>query len=61
MRALPPPIRSLVIVRQLSMPLDSQKLNGLSSVQRTTVIARLANVLMAAAGAVTEESRDDEL
>ena len=61
MRALPPPIRSLVIVRQLSMPLDSQKLNGLSSVQRTTVIARLANLLMAAAGAVTEESRDDEL
>jgi hypothetical protein len=42
------------------MPLDSQKLNGLSSVQRTTVIARLANVLMAAASAVTEESRDDE-
>ena len=61
MRALPPPRRSLVIVRQLSMPLDSQKLNGLSSVQRTTVIARLANLLMAAAGAVTEESRDDEL
>lgn len=60
MRALPPPIRSLVIVRQLSMPLDSQKLNGLSSMQRTTVIARLANVLMAAASAVTEESRDDE-
>lgn len=60
MRALPPPRRSLVIVRQLSMPLDSQKLNGLSSVQRTTVIARLANVLMAAASAMTEESRDDE-
>lgn len=60
MRALPPPRRSLVIVRQLSMPLDSQKLNGLSSVQRTTVIARLANVLMAAASTVTEDSRDDE-
>lgn len=60
MRALPPPIRSLVIVRQLSMPLDSQKLNGLSSMQRKIVIARLANVLMAAASAVTEESRDDE-
>lgn len=61
MRILPPPTRSLVIVRQLSMPLDSQKLNGLSSAQRTMVIARLANVLMAAAGVATqEESCDDE-
>jgi len=61
MRTLPPPTRSLVIVRQLSMPLDSQKLNGLSSAQRTIVIARLANVLMAAAGVATEEeSYDDE-
>jgi hypothetical protein len=50
-----------VIVRQLSMPLDSQKLNGLSSAQRTMVIARLAKVLMAAAGVATEEeSCDDE-
>lgn len=60
MRTLPPPTRSLVIVRQLSMPLDSHKLVGLSAAQRTIVIARLANVLMAAAGIVTEESRDDE-
>ncbi|RWK56564.1 hypothetical protein [Mesorhizobium sp.] len=61
MRTLPSPTRSLVIVRQLSMPLDSQKLNGLSSAQRTMVIARLANVLMAAAGVATEEeSCDDE-
>ena len=61
MRTLPPPTRSLVIVRQLSMPFDSQKLNGLSPAQRTIVIARLANVLMAAAGVATEEgSCDDE-
>ena len=61
MRTLPPPTRSLVIVRQLSMPFDSQKLNGLSPAQRTIVIARLANVLLAAAGvAPDEESRDDE-
>ncbi|AMX95445.1 MULTISPECIES: hypothetical protein [Mesorhizobium] len=40
--------------------LDSHKLVGLSAAQRTIVIARLANVLMAAAGIVTEESRDDE-
>lgn len=61
MRTLPPPTRSLVIVRQLSMPLDSQKLKGLSSAQRTTVIARIANMLMAAAGVATqEEGCDDE-
>ncbi|MER9256542.1 hypothetical protein NKI59_33435 [Mesorhizobium sp. M0598] len=61
MRTLPPPTRSLVIVRQFSLPLDLQKLNGLSSAQRTIVIARIANVLMAAAGVATEEeSRDDE-
>ncbi|RUV87043.1 hypothetical protein EOA60_00710 [Mesorhizobium sp. M1A.F.Ca.IN.020.06.1.1] len=60
MRTLPPPTRSLVIVRQLSMPLDSHKLVGLSAAQRTIVIARLANVLIAATGIVTEESRDDE-
>ncbi|TIW05226.1 MAG: hypothetical protein E5V81_35065, partial [Mesorhizobium sp.] len=39
-----------MVVRQLSMPLDSHKLVGLSTVQRTIVIARLANVLMDAAG-----------
>lgn len=60
MRTLPPQKRALVIVRQLSMPLDSHKLVGLSTAQRTIVIARLANVLMAAAGVVTGESRDDE-
>ncbi|MBA1145082.1 hypothetical protein [Mesorhizobium neociceri] len=57
---LPLPTRSLVVVHQLSLPLDSQKLNGLSSAQRTIVIARLANVLMAAAGVAKEESCDDE-
>lgn len=60
MRILPPPTRSLVIVRQLTMPFDSQKLNGLSSAQRTMVIARLANVLMAAAGVATEEESCDD-
>ena len=60
MRTLPPPTRSLVIVRQLRMPLDSQKLLGLNPAQRTIVIARLANMLMDAAGVATEENRDDQ-
>lgn len=59
MSPLPPPTRSLVVVRQLSPPLDSQKLNGLSSVQRTIVIARLAKALTAAAGVATEEESCD--
>jgi hypothetical protein len=42
------------------MPLDSQKLKGLSSAQRMIVIARLANVLIAAAGVATQETHDDE-
>ncbi|WP_172370970.1 hypothetical protein [Mesorhizobium sp. NZP2234] len=60
MRTLPPPTRSLMIIRQLSTQFDSHKLVGLSAAQRTIVITRLANVLMAAAGIVTEESRYDE-
>ncbi|PBB11898.1 hypothetical protein CK231_22710 [Mesorhizobium loti] len=55
-----PSTRSLVVVRQLSLPLDSQKLNGLSSAQPTIVTARLANVLMVAGVATEEESCDDE-
>jgi hypothetical protein len=60
MRTLPPPTRSLVIVRQLSMSFDPDKLRGLSSSQRSIVIARLANVLLAAAGVATTECGDDE-
>lgn len=60
MRTLPPPTRSLVIVRQLSMPFDPEKLRGLSLSQRSIVITRLANVLLAAAGVSTQERADDE-
>jgi hypothetical protein len=41
------------------MPLDSQKLTGLSSSQRAIVIARVANLLIAAAGVAAEESGHD--
>ena len=45
--------------RQLSMPLDSVKLRGMDPCQRATVVARLASLLMEAAGIVAGERGDD--
>jgi hypothetical protein len=42
------------------MPFDPEKLRGLSLSQRSIVITRLANVLLAAAGVSTQERADDE-
>jgi hypothetical protein len=44
---------------QLSMPLDSVRLRGMDPSQRATVIARLASLLMEAAGIVAGERDDD--
>lgn len=60
MKALPPPSKLPVLMRQLGMPLDSLKLRGLSPSERSVVVARLATLLMAAAGVVMEENDDDE-
>lgn len=60
MKALPAPsIQLPVCHRQLSMPLDSRQMRGLSPNERAVVISRLAVLLMAAAGVVTEETSDD--
>lgn len=45
--------------RQLSMALDSAKLRGMSPAERGTVLARLASLLLEAAGAAVEEHDDD--
>jgi hypothetical protein len=45
--------------RQLSMVLDSLELKGISAAERRAVIARLARLLMEAAGVEIEESGDD--
>jgi hypothetical protein len=45
--------------RQLSMPLDSVRLRGMSPSQRAIVVARLASLLMEAAGIVAGERDDD--
>ena len=59
MKALPPPLTLPNLSRQLSMPFDVPQLRGLSHAERTAVVARLATLLMAAAGVAAKESNDD--
>jgi hypothetical protein len=47
--------------RQLSMALDPTKLQGMTQAERNAVIARLANLLMEAAGAAATESADERV
>ena len=51
---LPPPAP-----HQLSIALDSIQLRGMSTSERAKALAYLANLLMQAAGAATEECNDD--
>ena len=60
MRRLPTPTRSPALPRQLSMPFDSERLRGMSPTERSTAIARLASLLLAAAGVAAEERDDDK-
>lgn len=60
MKALPPPSTLTIPARQLSMPLDTPQMRGLSDAERSAVVARLATLLMAAAGVAAEESSHDE-
>ena len=59
MRSTLQPISRLKPPRQLSMALDSLELKGMSAVERSVVIARLARLLMEAAGMQVEEAGDD--
>ena len=54
-RPTPPPTSA----RQLSMALDSARLRGMSAVQRAAAVARLANLLMEAAGLAAGRRDDD--
>ena len=45
--------------RQLSMMLDSARLRGMSAAERGAAVARLANLLMEAAGLVAGKRDDD--
>lgn len=47
--------------RQLSIALDPTKLQGMTQAERNAAIARLADLLMEAAGAAAMESPDDRV
>lgn len=49
-----------VALRQLDILFDSISTGGMSASERAKTIARLANLLIQAAGLVTQERDDDE-
>jgi hypothetical protein len=53
------PITKITPARQLVMALETVQTNGLGLPERRAVIARLARLLMEAAGVEIEESADD--
>jgi hypothetical protein len=59
MRRQPPPTPA-ADPRQLSIPLVSERLRGISPSDRRTALARLARLLSEAAGVAAEERDDDE-
>jgi hypothetical protein len=60
MEALPPPSPLPMLPQQLSMPLDTPQMRGLSDAERSLVVVKLAMLLMAAAGVAEKEASDDE-
>lgn len=63
MKALPPPATlpmPIQQIQQLSIPFDTPQMRGLSDAERSAVVARLATLLMAAAGVAAKEASDDE-
>jgi hypothetical protein len=49
-----------MLPQQLSMPLDTPQMRGLSDAERSLVVVKLAMLLMAAAGVAEKEASDDE-
>jgi hypothetical protein len=60
MRSLPTPAPPPTAPRQLSIPFASGRLQGMSPSERRTALARLASLLLEAAGVAAEERDDDE-
>ena len=59
MRSPPTPTLPSVGPRQLSISFDSGRLRGMSPSERSTTLARLASLLLEAAGVAAEERDDD--
>ena len=53
-----PPLSALP--RQFSIPFDSARLRGMTSAERRISLARLASLLLEAAGVTAAESNDGE-
>jgi len=60
MRNLPAPVLPSTAPRQLSIPFDSARLRGMTPSERRIALARLASLLLEAAGVAAGESDDDE-
>lgn len=60
MKTLTPLQKSQTLSDQLSMPLDLPELRGLNPSERRFAVARLAALLMAAAGVASRETSNDE-
>lgn len=60
MRNLPALVLPSTAPHQLNMPFDSARLRGISPADRNTVLARLASLLLEAAGFAAGERTDDE-
>lgn len=60
MRSLPTPALPAAARRQLSIPLDSRILQEISPSERSTALARLASLLLEAAGVAARGCDDDE-
>ena len=55
----PRPAPPSMTLRQLSMALDAATLRGMSAAERAAAVARLADLLMEAAGLVAGKRDDD--
>jgi hypothetical protein len=60
MKSLPTSTLPPAVPHQLNIPFDSGRLRGISPSDRRTALARLARLLLEAAGVAVEERDDDE-
>lgn len=60
MKTPPTPMLLSAAPRQLCIPLDSARLRGMTPAERRISLARLASLLLEAAGIIAGEGDDDE-
>ena len=60
MKNSPAPAVLSAAPRQLSIPLDSARLRGMTRFERRIAVARLASLLLEAANIAAEEREDDQ-